>query len=176
MPNFGCGLRNQSGRTPSSAMRLSTPFEPTIAVFTALGAVSIAYPEVLVILGHAGFPVQRDAEYFAQWKSEMSALAKAENVACKISGFGMADNNWSIDSIRPWVMHCIEAFGVNRGMLRAIHQREREHRRRRRKRARRKLAFPMPMHPAFREQPLAYARQRFLEGWVHARCPSASNA
>jgi predicted TIM-barrel fold metal-dependent hydrolase len=79
--------------------------------------VALAYPDVQVILGHAGFPVQRDAEYFAQWKSEMSALAKAENVACKISGFGMADNNWTIDSIRPWVMHCIEAFGPDRSMF-----------------------------------------------------------
>ena len=35
MPYFGCGLRNQSGRTPSSATRLSTPLEPTIAVLTA---------------------------------------------------------------------------------------------------------------------------------------------
>ena len=35
VPYFGCGLRNQSGRTPSSATRLSTPFEPMIAVFTA---------------------------------------------------------------------------------------------------------------------------------------------
>ena len=35
MPNLGCGLRNQSGRTPSSETRLSTPLEPTIAVLTA---------------------------------------------------------------------------------------------------------------------------------------------
>ena len=31
----GCGFWNQSGRTPSSATRLSTPLEPMIAVFTA---------------------------------------------------------------------------------------------------------------------------------------------
>ena len=30
-----CGLRNQSVSTPSSDTRFSTPFEPTIAVFTA---------------------------------------------------------------------------------------------------------------------------------------------
>ncbi|HSO28457.1 MAG TPA: amidohydrolase family protein [Candidatus Sulfomarinibacteraceae bacterium] len=79
--------------------------------------VAKANPKIQVILGHAGFPVQRDAEYFAQWKKEMSALAEAENVACKISGFGMADNKWTIDSIRPWVLHCIEAFGVDRSMF-----------------------------------------------------------
>jgi predicted TIM-barrel fold metal-dependent hydrolase len=47
----------------------------------------------------------------------MSALGEVENVACKISGFGMVDNKWTIDSIRPWVMHCIEAFGVDRSMF-----------------------------------------------------------
>ena len=79
--------------------------------------VAVANPDVQVILGHAGFPVQRDAAYFELWKSEMSALGKAENVACKISGFGMADNKWTIESIRPWVLHCIEAFGVDRSMF-----------------------------------------------------------
>jgi len=79
--------------------------------------VAMAYPDVQVILGHAGFPVQRDADYFELWKKEMSALGEAENVACKISGFGMADNHWTIDSIRPWVLHCIEAFGVDRSMF-----------------------------------------------------------
>lgn len=79
--------------------------------------VAMAYPDVQVILGHAGFPIKRDADYFAQWKSEISALAEAQNVSCKISGFAMADNRWTIDSIRPWVLHCIEAFGVDRSMF-----------------------------------------------------------
>jgi predicted TIM-barrel fold metal-dependent hydrolase len=79
--------------------------------------VARAFPDIQVILGHAGFPIQRDDEYFGQWKTEMSALADAQNVACKISGFGMVDHDWTIDSIRPWVMHCIESFGVDRSMF-----------------------------------------------------------
>jgi predicted TIM-barrel fold metal-dependent hydrolase len=79
--------------------------------------VAASYPDVQVILGHAGFPVQRDDDYFGQWRSEMTELGKVENVACKISGFGMADNHWTIDSIRPWVLHCIEAFGPERAMF-----------------------------------------------------------
>lgn len=74
-------------------------------------------PSVQMIVGHAGFPGQRDAVYFAEWKTQITALARAENVACKISGFGMADHKWTIDSIRPWVLHCIEAFGVDRSMF-----------------------------------------------------------
>jgi predicted TIM-barrel fold metal-dependent hydrolase len=79
--------------------------------------VAAASPGVAVILGHAGFPIQRDDEYFGQWKSEISKLAEVEHVAAKVSGFGMADNRWTKDSIRPWVLHMIDAFGPNRIMF-----------------------------------------------------------
>lgn len=79
--------------------------------------VALRAPGVQVILGHAGFPVERTPEYFEWWRSEISALAQPENVACKISGLGMVDHDWTIESIRPWVLHCIEAFGVDRAMF-----------------------------------------------------------
>jgi predicted TIM-barrel fold metal-dependent hydrolase len=80
-------------------------------------AVAAANPDIQVILGHAGFPVQRDDDYFQLWKSEISQLAEVEHVSAKVSGFGMADNHWTIDSIRPWVLHMIEAFGPDRIMF-----------------------------------------------------------
>jgi predicted TIM-barrel fold metal-dependent hydrolase len=67
-----------------------------------------------MILDHAGFPLERTDEYFTNWKGGMQTLAQAENVWCKISGLGMRDPDWTVDSIRPWVMHCIETFGVER--------------------------------------------------------------
>ena len=39
---------------------------------------------------------------------------RAPNVVIKISGLGMCDPTWTVESIRPWVMHCIETFGVER--------------------------------------------------------------
>jgi predicted TIM-barrel fold metal-dependent hydrolase len=80
-------------------------------------AVAVAFPDIQVIVGHAGFPLQHDAEYFDLWRREMTALAEAPNVACKVSGIGMADHGWTIDSLRPWVLHCIDAFGVDRIMF-----------------------------------------------------------
>ena len=44
----------------------------------------------------------------------MAIAAEADNICCKISGLGMADNNWTADSIRPYVLNCIETFGVER--------------------------------------------------------------
>ena len=79
--------------------------------------VAAANPDVAVILGHAGFPVQRDDDYFQLWKSEISQLAEVDHVSAKVSGFGMADNHWTIESIRPWVLHMIDAFGPDRIMF-----------------------------------------------------------
>ena len=47
----------------------------------------------------------------------MATLAEAPNVACKISGLGMTDHSWTTESIRPWVLACIEVFGVERCMF-----------------------------------------------------------
>jgi predicted TIM-barrel fold metal-dependent hydrolase len=79
--------------------------------------VARSVPDVQVILGHAGFPIRRDPEYFELWSREISTLAEAENVACKISGLGMVDHDWSVESFRPWVLQCIDAFGVDRVMF-----------------------------------------------------------
>ena len=51
------------------------------------------------------------------WKRELQHLAGAPNVTIKISGLGMCDPKWTVESIRPWVMTCIEAFGVERSFF-----------------------------------------------------------
>jgi predicted TIM-barrel fold metal-dependent hydrolase len=35
----------------------------------------------------------------------------------KISALGMGDHNWSVDSLRPWVLACIETFGSERAFF-----------------------------------------------------------
>ncbi len=75
------------------------------------------YPDVPVILDHAGMPVRRDAEYLAGWRRAMAALAAAPNLAVKISGFGMFERDWTVDSIRPHVLFVIDTFGVERCMF-----------------------------------------------------------
>ena len=72
------------------------------------------FPNTIAVLDHCGFPKERTDEYFQAWKKGMNALAEADNVVCKISGLGMCDWSWTVDSIRPWVMHCIETFGPER--------------------------------------------------------------
>ncbi len=72
---------------------------------------------VLICMDHAGFPRARDDEYFANWRKGMATAAAAPNVLCKISGLGMCDRRWTVESLRPWVLACIETFGVERCVL-----------------------------------------------------------
>jgi predicted TIM-barrel fold metal-dependent hydrolase len=76
-----------------------------------------AFPDIVISLDHAGFPRRRDAEYFEHWKRGLTNLAEAPNVVIKISGLGMCDNRWTVDSLRPWVLTCIEIFGVRRSFF-----------------------------------------------------------
>ena len=75
------------------------------------------HPDLRIVLEHIGFPRKRDDEYFASWKSAITALARAENVTCKISGLGMTDPFVTEESLRRWVDSCVEAFGPERCVL-----------------------------------------------------------
>lgn len=77
-------------------------------------AVAEALPGLTIVLEHAGVPMARDDEYFAGWSAAIADLAGAPNVFCKVSGLGMGDPEWTIDSLRPWVEHCLESYGVDR--------------------------------------------------------------
>ena len=79
-----------------------------------LVALANKFPNTVIVIDHAGNPAERTPEYFEIWKQGMTTAATAENIICKISGLGMGDHNWTVDSIRPWALGCIEAFGVAR--------------------------------------------------------------
>jgi predicted TIM-barrel fold metal-dependent hydrolase len=76
-----------------------------------------SHPETLIILDHAGMPVDRDEEGIRIWRRGMRALAAASNVVVKISGLGAFDWHWTIDSFRPFVLETIDIFGVDRCII-----------------------------------------------------------
>jgi len=76
-----------------------------------------AYPDILLILNHAGMPVDHDEEGIRLWQRGMRELAAAPNVVVKISGLGTVDWNWTVESIRPFVLQTIESFGISRCMF-----------------------------------------------------------
>jgi predicted TIM-barrel fold metal-dependent hydrolase len=76
-----------------------------------------SYPETLIILDHAGMPVDRDKEGIRIWRKGLRRLGAASNVVVKISGLGAFDRHWTIDSLRPFVLETIDVFGVDRCMF-----------------------------------------------------------
>jgi predicted TIM-barrel fold metal-dependent hydrolase len=86
-------------------------------MYASIKSLAAAFPNTVISLDHAGFPRARHDEYFAMWKRGLGDLAEAPNVVIKISGLGMFDNDWTVDSFRPWVMTCIESFGVERSFF-----------------------------------------------------------
>ncbi len=82
-------------------------------------AISLAHdnPNILFILNHAGMPADRDSESIDAWRAAINKLADCDNVVAKISGLGMCDHTWTIESIRPLAIDVIEAFGVERCMF-----------------------------------------------------------
>ena len=82
-------------------------------------AVNLAnkYNDILFILNHTGEPCYQSKEYIESWEQNMTKLAKCENVVAKISGLGMFDPNWTIDSTRIFVEKTIQIFGIERCMF-----------------------------------------------------------
>jgi predicted TIM-barrel fold metal-dependent hydrolase len=73
-----------------------------------------SFPGTQLCIDHCAIPMRRDAAYFGEWRDAMDVMAKSPNVTMKISGLGMCDPLWTIESIRPYVLGSIEAFGVDR--------------------------------------------------------------
>ncbi len=80
-------------------------------------ALVAAFPDAMVALNHAGFPIDRDPEGMQLWRDGMRALAEQPNVHVKISGLGMLDHVWTEESIRTIVLEVIDIFGTNRCMF-----------------------------------------------------------
>lgn len=90
---------------------------PEVEEMVLLRDIAHRHPEVTFCIDHAGLPKARDDEYLLRWGTGLSALAEADNCVVKISGLGMGDHRWTVSSLRPWVLGCIEAFGVERAFF-----------------------------------------------------------
>jgi predicted TIM-barrel fold metal-dependent hydrolase len=82
--------------------------------FAKARALAERHPGVTMCLDHCGVPLERSTDYFEHWRAELRGLAQAANVMVKVSGLAMRDPAWTADSIRPWVLECIETFGHQR--------------------------------------------------------------
>jgi predicted TIM-barrel fold metal-dependent hydrolase len=91
--------------------------DPAVDEMPLLAEIAERHPGITVCIDHAGFPRRRDDEYFRRWHDGMASLARVENTVVKISGLGMIDHRWTVDSLRPWVRACIELWGTERSFF-----------------------------------------------------------
>jgi predicted TIM-barrel fold metal-dependent hydrolase len=75
------------------------------------------FPDIRLILNHGGSPADRAPADMERWRRGLTLLAARPNVAIKISDLVAYDHNWTLDSLRPVVLACIDAFGTERAMF-----------------------------------------------------------
>jgi L-fuconolactonase len=73
------------------------------------------HPYQRFVLDHAAKPKISKNE-LEPWKTHLLELARRPNVSCKISGLVTEANwqHWTLESLRPYLDVCVEAFGPNR--------------------------------------------------------------
>ena len=96
---------------------LSFDLQLTPGQVPAVAEVLARTPETRVALCHCGSPWDQTLKGLTSWRRGLDLLAELPHVSCKISGLGMFDHNWTVDSIRPIVEGCIDAFGTERTMF-----------------------------------------------------------
>ena len=99
-------------------------------------ALARAFPQTTIVLNHIGAPLgvgpyagQGEA-MLAHWKQHICELARCDNVVVKLGGMGMRIGMFDFhqrarpptstelaQAWRPWIEHCIEAFGPARCMF-----------------------------------------------------------
>ena len=70
-----------------------------IQLFDDLLDLAAAFPNILICVDHCAIPEARDDAYFKRWSEAMRKLARADNVVMKISGLGMVDRRWTVESL-----------------------------------------------------------------------------
>lgn len=88
--------------------------DPPIAQAEDVRRIADAHPDTTFCLDHAYFPHARGDDYFEEWRAAIRVAASAPSTVIKVSGLGQADHAWTVDSLRPWVHACLDAFGVER--------------------------------------------------------------
>jgi predicted TIM-barrel fold metal-dependent hydrolase len=80
----------------------------------SLAALASRHPALPFVICHAGLPEDRSSEGRQKWKAALRLLSERPNVMMKISGFGLIDQQWTVDSMRPMALEIIDMFGVRR--------------------------------------------------------------
>lgn len=76
-----------------------------------------AHADVPVVIDHSGMPIDRSTVQLKEWRNGLKLLAELDHVTIKLSGLGMVDHKWTVESIRPYILTMIDIFGPERAMF-----------------------------------------------------------
>lgn len=120
-PAWTAGLAKLARRDLSFDLQLYPSQMATAAILAARN------PDLTMIVNHAGLPTDRDAAGMERWRKGLRLLAAQPQVSIKISGLGITDRAWTLESLHPVVLECIEIFGIERAMFASDFPVERVH-------------------------------------------------
>ncbi len=80
----------------------------------AVAATLADWGDLTVVVEHAGWPRTNTPDEYALWKAGITALAKLDNVSCKLTGLAMPLQSMDVEVYRPWIEYALEVFGVDR--------------------------------------------------------------
>jgi predicted TIM-barrel fold metal-dependent hydrolase len=91
-------------------------FELQIYASQAKYAVNLikAFPDVRMILVHAGMLTSRRPNAIAEWRAALKAMATFPNLHVKLSGLGMYSQGIEAEQAKQVIHDCIDIFGVHR--------------------------------------------------------------
>ncbi|SFS21883.1 amidohydrolase family protein [Yoonia litorea] len=110
-PRFAEGLRRAGARGLSFDLQLIPD------LYSDMARVLDHAPETAIALCHCGSPTDRSAAGHAAWAEALRLLSERPQVTCKLSGLGMFDHDWTVETIRPFVETCLDQFGPTRCMF-----------------------------------------------------------
>ncbi len=79
----------------------------------------LRHPDMRVVVDHCMKPqiAEHSTENFVYWSTGIARIATETNAYCKLSGLiTEANENWTIDELRPYISHVIDIFGPDRIM------------------------------------------------------------
>jgi predicted TIM-barrel fold metal-dependent hydrolase len=100
----------QAGYKLLARHNLVSCLDTRLEKFPQILALTAKAPDVVLCVDHCAIPEKRTKEYFEAWNRGIRELARGPNIWMKISGLGMGDHRWTVESLKPWVLGCIEAF------------------------------------------------------------------
>jgi len=106
--DFKDGLKSLVRRKLSFDLQLTPP------LLSAAAKLFKSIEDLPVAICHAGSPQDFSSSGMKDWEAGLKDFAEHGNMMCKISGLGMFDHKWTVESFRERVLRTIDVFGPSR--------------------------------------------------------------